>query len=73
MKTSAYCFLKCKFVTDEMLLLSCCSYEIQCCRSISKVHDAWFADEDAVRKSVGLLDKQVVQLSNAREVSALVI
>ena len=37
------------------------------------MHDAWFADEDAVRKSVGLLDKQVVQLSNAREVSALVI
>ncbi|KAG5242104.1 E3 ubiquitin-protein ligase [Salix suchowensis] len=37
--------------------------------SISKVHDAWFADEDAVRKSVGLLDKQVVQLSNARELT----
>ncbi|KAH8502406.1 hypothetical protein H0E87_013921 [Populus deltoides] len=37
--------------------------------SVSKVHDAWFADEDAVRKSVGLLDKQVVQFSNAREIT----
>ncbi|KAG6767585.1 hypothetical protein POTOM_028795 [Populus tomentosa] len=37
--------------------------------SVSKVHDAWFADEDAVRKSVGLLDKQVVQFSNARELT----
>ena len=36
------------------------------------MHDAWFSDEDAVRISVGLLDKQVVQFSNAREVSALV-
>jgi len=54
------------------LLLSWCSNEIQHCRSISKVHDAWFSDEDAVRISVGLLDKQVVQFSNAREVSALV-
>ncbi|CAK7322591.1 unnamed protein product [Dovyalis caffra] len=37
--------------------------------SVSKVHDAWFADEDAVRKSVGLLDKQVVQFSNAQELT----
>ncbi|KAH9727704.1 putative E3 ubiquitin-protein ligase ARI7 [Citrus sinensis] len=35
--------------------------------SVSKVHDAWFADEDAVRKSVGFLDKPVVEFSNARE------
>ncbi|KAF2300199.1 hypothetical protein GH714_010634 [Hevea brasiliensis] len=35
--------------------------------SISKVHDEWFADEEAVRKSVGLLDTPVVQFSNARE------
>ncbi|KAJ4723272.1 RBR-type E3 ubiquitin transferase [Melia azedarach] len=34
--------------------------------SVSKVHDAWFADEDAVRKSVGLLDKPVVEFSNAK-------
>jgi len=32
------------------------------------VHDAWFADEDQVRKTVGLLDKPVYQYSNAREV-----
>lgn len=30
------------------------------------MHDAWFADEDAVRKSVGLLDKPVVEFSNAK-------
>ncbi|KAJ1378827.1 putative E3 ubiquitin-protein ligase, partial [Sesbania bispinosa] len=36
--------------------------------SVSKVHDAWFADEDRVRKAVGLLEKPVVQYSpNARE------
>lgn len=33
------------------------------------MHDAWFADEDVVRKSVGFLDKPVVEFSNAREVS----
>lgn len=32
------------------------------------MHDAWFADEDQVRKTVGLLDKPVYQYSNAREV-----
>ncbi|ESR56309.1 hypothetical protein CICLE_v10019506mg [Citrus x clementina] len=37
--------------------------------SVSKVHDAWFADEDAVRKSVGFLDKPVVEFSNARELT----
>lgn len=37
--------------------------------SVSKVHDAWFADEDRVRKAVGLLEKPVFQYSpNAREV-----
>ncbi|OAY37654.1 probable E3 ubiquitin-protein ligase ARI7 isoform X2 [Manihot esculenta] len=35
--------------------------------SVSKVHDEWFADEEAARKSVGLLDKPVVQFSNIRE------
>jgi hypothetical protein len=39
------------------------------CRSVSKVHDAWFADEDRVRKTVGLLEEQVFQFANAREVS----
>lgn len=37
--------------------------------SVSKVHDAWFADEDAVRKSVGFLDKPVVEFSNAGELT----
>ncbi|KDP42814.1 hypothetical protein JCGZ_23756 [Jatropha curcas] len=37
--------------------------------SVSKVHDEWFADEEAVRKSVGLLDKPVVQFPNARELT----
>ncbi|KAJ6690985.1 RBR-TYPE E3 UBIQUITIN TRANSFERASE [Salix koriyanagi] len=39
--------------------------------SIGKVHDAWFSDEDAVRISVGLLDKQV-QFSNARELTCAI-
>lgn len=37
--------------------------------SVSKVHDEWFADEEAVRKSVGLLDKPVVRFSIAREIT----
>ncbi|XP_061374632.1 probable E3 ubiquitin-protein ligase ARI7 isoform X2 [Gastrolobium bilobum] len=37
--------------------------------SVSKVHDAWFADEDGVRKAVGLLETPVVQHSNARELT----
>ncbi|KAJ7980717.1 RBR-type E3 ubiquitin transferase [Quillaja saponaria] len=37
--------------------------------SVSKVHDAWFADEDRVRKAVGLLDKPVVQFPNASELT----
>ncbi|PNX87420.1 putative E3 ubiquitin-protein ligase ARI7-like protein, partial [Trifolium pratense] len=40
-----------------------------CCRSVSKVHDAWFADEEQVRKAVGLLDEPVVQHPNARELT----
>ena len=32
------------------------------------MHDAWFADEDQVRKTVGLLEKPVFQNSNTREV-----
>lgn len=54
----------------QLLLVSWCSDTSWHCRSISKVHDEWFADEEAVRNSVGLLDKPVVQFSNAREVSA---
>ncbi|XP_043705712.1 probable E3 ubiquitin-protein ligase ARI8 [Telopea speciosissima] len=38
--------------------------------SVSKVHDAWFADEDKVRKAVGLLEKPVVQISkNVKELT----
>ncbi|XP_043724975.1 probable E3 ubiquitin-protein ligase ARI8 [Telopea speciosissima] len=38
--------------------------------SVSKVHDAWFADEDKVRKAVGLLEKPVVQIpKNVKEVT----
>ncbi|KAF7850791.1 hypothetical protein BT93_L5030 [Corymbia citriodora subsp. variegata] len=37
--------------------------------SVSKVHDAWFADEDRVRKAVGLLEKPVVEHPNLRELT----
>lgn len=40
-------------------------------RSVSKVHDAWFADEDGVRKEVGLLERPVVEHPNFREVCCL--
>lgn len=33
------------------------------------MHEAWFADEDKVRKTVGLLKKPVVQFPHSREVS----
>lgn len=36
-------------------------------RSVSKVHDEWFADEENVRKTVGLLEKQI-EMPNKREV-----
>ncbi|XP_059443482.1 probable E3 ubiquitin-protein ligase ARI7 isoform X2 [Corylus avellana] len=35
--------------------------------SVSKLHDAWFADEGRVRKTVGLLEEPVFQFANARE------
>ena len=31
------------------------------------MHDTWFADEERVRKAVGLLEKPIVQHPNARE------
>ncbi|KAJ4956438.1 hypothetical protein NE237_013221 [Protea cynaroides] len=38
--------------------------------SVSKVHDVWFADEDKVRKDVGLLEKPVVQIpKNVKELT----
>ncbi|VVA13151.1 PREDICTED: probable E3 [Prunus dulcis] len=35
--------------------------------SVSKVHDEWFADEEKVRRSVGLPEKPVVDYPNAQE------
>ncbi|KAE8651733.1 hypothetical protein Csa_006252 [Cucumis sativus] len=35
--------------------------------SVSKVHDEWFADEEKVRRSVGLLQKPVLRHSNELE------
>ncbi|XP_075634753.1 putative E3 ubiquitin-protein ligase ARI8 [Castanea sativa] len=37
--------------------------------SVSKVHDEWFADEEKVRRAVGLLEKPVVEYPNARELT----
>ncbi|MQL94197.1 hypothetical protein Taro_026855 [Colocasia esculenta] len=36
--------------------------------SVSKVHDAWFADEESVRKAVGLLEKPI-EMPKARELT----
>ncbi|KAL7176870.1 hypothetical protein ACSBR2_030248 [Camellia fascicularis] len=37
--------------------------------SVSNVHEAWFADEDRVRKAVGLLERPVVKFPNAKELT----
>ncbi|XP_041024456.1 probable E3 ubiquitin-protein ligase ARI7 [Juglans microcarpa x Juglans regia] len=37
--------------------------------SVSNIHDAWFADEERVRKTVGLLEEPVFQFPNARELA----
>ncbi|GMP54904.1 hypothetical protein CsSME_00019906 [Camellia sinensis var. sinensis] len=37
--------------------------------SVSNVHEAWFADEVRVRKTVGLVEWPVVQYPNSKEVS----
>ncbi|OVA04605.1 zinc finger protein [Macleaya cordata] len=37
--------------------------------SVSKVHDAWFADEEKVRKAVGLLERPIVQIPNIKELT----
>ncbi|KAL9263486.1 putative E3 ubiquitin-protein ligase ARI8 [Drosera capensis] len=37
--------------------------------SVSKVHDEWFADEEKVRRAVGLLAKPVVEFPNASEMA----
>ncbi|WCJ41386.1 RING/U-box superfamily protein [Euphorbia peplus] len=47
---------------DASILLRCYNW------NVGKVHDEWFADEEGVRTSVGLLKKPVVQ-SSARELN----
>ncbi|KAK9919207.1 hypothetical protein M0R45_027817 [Rubus argutus] len=37
--------------------------------SVSKVHDEWFADEEKVRKAVGLPEKPVIEYPNAKELN----
>ncbi|GAY60964.1 hypothetical protein CUMW_206140 [Citrus unshiu] len=37
--------------------------------SVSKVHDEWFADEERVRKAVGLLEKPAVQFPDGEEMT----
>ncbi|CAL5200088.1 unnamed protein product [Lathyrus oleraceus] len=37
--------------------------------SVSKVNDAWFADEEQVRKTVGLLEKKVYENPDANELT----
>ncbi|CAO2837482.1 unnamed protein product [Amaranthus hypochondriacus] len=37
--------------------------------SVSKVHDEWFADEEKVRKTVGLPERPVADYPNARELT----
>ncbi|KAI7741644.1 hypothetical protein M8C21_017653, partial [Ambrosia artemisiifolia] len=41
---------------------------LQLVRNVSNVHEAWFANEDEVRKAVGLLDKTEIKPPKAREV-----
>ncbi|KAL6991823.1 RBR-type E3 ubiquitin transferase, partial [Sarracenia purpurea var. burkii] len=38
-----------------------------CHGSVSNVHEAWCADEERVRKTLGLLERSVFPLSNAKE------
>ncbi|KAL3507131.1 hypothetical protein ACH5RR_032513 [Cinchona calisaya] len=37
--------------------------------SVNNVHEEWFANEERVRKAVGLLEKPAVQSSNSKEVA----
>ncbi|KAL7128117.1 hypothetical protein ABFS83_14G294500 [Erythranthe nasuta] len=36
--------------------------------TVNNVHEAWFADEERVRKAVGILDKPLVKFTNSGEV-----
>lgn len=42
-------------------------------RSVNNVHEAWFADEEKVRKAVGIMEKPLVKFSNSVEVSYLFV
>ncbi|QHN87133.1 putative E3 ubiquitin-protein ligase [Arachis hypogaea] len=37
--------------------------------SVSKVHDAWFADEDRIREAFGLMYKPIIEHVDARELT----
>ncbi|KAL1803021.1 hypothetical protein DCAR_0934695 [Daucus carota subsp. sativus] len=37
--------------------------------NVNNVHEAWFADEDRVRKAVGLVDERAVKCQNYRELT----
>lgn len=41
-------------------------------RSVSKVHDEWFADEERVRRTVGLLEGPVITTPDDGEVIPLI-
>jgi len=42
-------------------------------RSVSKVNDEWFADEERVRRTVGILEGPVVTTPDGREVIPLIL
>lgn len=41
-------------------------------RNVSKVHDEWFADEERVRRTVGILEGPVVLTSDDGEVISVI-
>lgn len=42
-------------------------------RIVGKVHDEWFADEERVRRTVGILEGPVVPTPDGREVIPLIL
>ncbi|KAI9075506.1 hypothetical protein K1719_042554 [Acacia pycnantha] len=53
----------CEIIVDASILLRHYNW------NVSEVHEAWFANEEHVRRIVGLLEKPVVQFPNARELT----
>lgn len=51
-------------------MLIYCDNCISLFRNVSQLHDEWFADEERVRRSVGLLSKSVILFPNDSEVSS---